>query len=487
MSDLVVGNFLHGRKDKSAGFVSRLGVTMDPALFVPYSSTPEYLYRINDAHLIDFDMPPQTTPDVERDIGLVRWNKAILFGRVKSYSIAGGYTFGSEGWPYKAPDGSVWQMTAQIQTSPSWHITVIAKPLHYDVLDLAGTPELFSFYPPWSPPDNWFINFNPKLGNKAAIHFLYSPNAYSERVDQIVELTVSGGSVSAVPTDPWVMPAITHVVLYDQAAIRTNLATPDNTLATGGGASTSIINEGATGEFHMFGTISYPVYIVNFQKVTAPITASNYKTTTVYDEIFRVAYDQSGARRVLSARTTTVDEHGATARGAITENDRWKAWYWGGAWQKLTGLGKTIEDPSPGLYPWFKGTITTALLRDGSVVCSKTVKSLEMIAGAVSTYLAPDFNHLPRDCYAASNSTVAMSGSGVATPTYDISGDMVVDEYGFMVPTYINQYQSVMGFVTPGSDFFDSAPENHPLAMQFPHVAVDPSDYSYVPTAEFVF
>lgn len=209
---LTFGNVWHGSCDATAGFRTRAGVAMPyvtKRVSMPssvfYGSTINWRTSagVSDAHLIDFGRPSLTTPDEDAAAGKHWWNKTILFGDVKSYSVlANGDGFGPSGWPYKASDGRTWFLDARYIDDRT--LGVYAKPLvlKSTLADTFIVPTVLvasislptdsSGYP---LAGDVFANFDPTSGEHAAIHSWCAGGMW------IVEATLIGGTSSdSAPT-----------------------------------------------------------------------------------------------------------------------------------------------------------------------------------------------------------------------------------------------------------------------------------------------
>ena len=201
LSELVsFGNFWHGSCDTEYGFRNRLGVPvkyLNDRVNIPrqvYGTSPNYRDNVPaySSHLVDFGTPELETPEDEAAIGKLWWNKTLLHGENKQYSVLGSYAFGSGNWPYKAPDGRTWLMYAKMLDSTT--LAIYASPiLSIESLSAAHSQEMLAsitvpFYYTHAADDPWlYSNFNPKNGAQAAVHRWSVANMW------IVEVEVSGG------------------------------------------------------------------------------------------------------------------------------------------------------------------------------------------------------------------------------------------------------------------------------------------------------
>lgn len=200
---IAFGNWWHGSYRPGEGFFSRSGVAQAILNASSVANTQRNVVG-RDAHLVDFDRTVVETPAEESAIGMERWNKAILYGKDKYYSILGSFNLGAGGWPYRAPDGFVWHLQARY-FAPST-VIVFGNVLRSDItvpsVQLAeievpadDTTSTWSWQTKTDGVSPLTLNFNPKGGAQAAAH-RYGP----QKVPMwIVEFSVSGGSATTPP------------------------------------------------------------------------------------------------------------------------------------------------------------------------------------------------------------------------------------------------------------------------------------------------
>lgn len=192
------GNWWHGSYHQTLGWRSRAGVAL-PAEITANSAAIDARNRTDtEAHLVDFGLPEVATPAAEAAAGLLRWNKALLFGREKAYNIkSGGQNFGRAGWPYRAPDGTVWHLKIAWTTSGQIEIYGrVLTPAFANPMTLVATPS-WSGLPGWSASRALAVTFAPNGGAAAAVHWrTVADNA----LNGVLELAVSGGSATTPPT-----------------------------------------------------------------------------------------------------------------------------------------------------------------------------------------------------------------------------------------------------------------------------------------------
>lgn len=205
---VTVCNPWHGHYHEENGFISRHGV---PIAFIPADPVAQQHTVVDgfgsigcDAHLVNFGMPELTTPQQMLDLGQEMWNKAILFGREKFYSIKSTWGLGALGWPYKAADGSVWFM--RVAMGPGNTAFVYADPLTFDcdppttliaTLNTPAVPTNVEYgLQTETVTGASFVNFAPNNGAKAAYHVIGSRS----EIYFILEIDVAGGDGGVHPT-----------------------------------------------------------------------------------------------------------------------------------------------------------------------------------------------------------------------------------------------------------------------------------------------
>jgi hypothetical protein len=295
------GNWWHGSVSTANQFKNRAGMTLLSGTngFLP--NTDALNANGSDAHLVDFDLPTLTTPTDDIAIGLERLNKAILFGGQKFYSICGIFQFGSGGWPYRAPDGSVWHMEAE--KISSGQLGIYAKRLRNHaggtrslVLELA-VPHYSSVH--GEAPVGVAVNFSPKGGDKAAVHSWFSTHP-TTIVCFIAELVVTGGDNNSLPS---VSGSVTHdlssalieSVLGDFVTYSTKgvVWVPHPTPPVDGGYYTSRVPDGSS-------------YIYTVEFTVADISSDTTKRAWINHYICAVVYGREGGRQELSWRSEEI-------------------------------------------------------------------------------------------------------------------------------------------------------------------------------------
>ena len=475
------GNFWHGRKDKVTGFESRSGVPLSADLFVPFRSDAAYLKTLNHAHLVDFGMPVQETPEEESLLGMTRWNKAILFGLVKSYAIGGGGygVIGPDSWPYQPPDGGVWRMRA-LQTG-AYELSILASVLLPDM----SAPE--TVIQTITSPVEFFggllVNFSPVDGGTAAVHIFTNEGDGYKVLDQIMEVRVLGGSGAGLCIGSQVLPTATIEVLYlpddlikitDDGYVTPSVAEFEvgPTVYTQG-APTGAVYLGNP-EYFYEGEVKYP-------GATARDEVTDHTTAYVH----RVAYSRTGDRAVLG-HTYHLEGHAGYLEYIGWSNFKTvRAWTYEGTLQinAIIATWSTYLDTDRTTHGnYYQGyTTTTSLTRNGSVVAAVPVQGESRTAVFRAPMLPAQHTGLPSNIYTPSSTIVALTGFGTPTPTGSLDG------YGNPTYSYVDKDAVLLGYVTADSVFMDvNNVDVHPL-LNTPPIAIDPSNDEYLPTTEWYF
>ena len=435
------GNFWHGKKIRDGGFVSSLGVAVPDAsvaLFEGYNSRKNltaYSEKLCVNHLVDFGMPSLTTPDADAAKGMVRTNKAILFGYNKQYSVCGSFFFGSDGWPYKAPDGSTWHMTAML--GENGIVTVLARPLRSDGggNDIAVTTSEAVDISNGSYLYTASTNFSPVDGSKAALHIYRTVNSevqpYAE-LRYILEIAVSGGGISNRCTGEVTPPTAEIVVTFTPATITSHFddtqepekeyigetgVTYPQSYATGA----SFV--GGQAEIHRLKRESYRGF-----------AAKQWPVRSGYAYVGAVSYAANGSRAILIGETANFGEAGYTELSPYAEYT-WESGYYNdvGIFQQkppITPLPTPsywVEGGGGSSTEWFDTQQSVSFLRNGEVVSSY----IDTPAPELSFY---------RFVISAPNVMVA-EGRGnynaAASPAYDGAGKVLI---GFLTADYVHMW-----------------------------------------------
>lgn len=195
-----VGNFWHGYYSTTAGWRSRAGAVM-PGFTPNALATGRLDINQPDAHLLDFGMPAVETPEHEAALGMERWNKAVLHGSEKYYSILSAKNFGAGGWPYRAPDGTTFFLQADTVAASGIYTLRIKAGRLTTAFTAPATIVATITLPASGGVDT--VNFSPD-GSRAAIHSYDSEYLGSTQHNTVVrwifDATVSGGSAEALPS-----------------------------------------------------------------------------------------------------------------------------------------------------------------------------------------------------------------------------------------------------------------------------------------------
>ena len=210
------GIFHHGHATES-GIFSRhdvakpIGVTWD----FPFETGRWYgLSKAEPEWLVDFGMPVVTTPQADIDAGYSRWNKLILRDIDKKIYTAdsNGYTVtvgtvGKSSWLYRATDGSVFKLTGYNNNSDSVFVQCSRGAIGSGG-DVVASVLVGGFLTEYSAAAKCLATFAPN-GQHAALNWYIEYTPYTDPlyrvandiwVQAVVEVVVSGGSQSTLPT-----------------------------------------------------------------------------------------------------------------------------------------------------------------------------------------------------------------------------------------------------------------------------------------------
>jgi hypothetical protein len=201
-----VGNFSHGSYSLDTGYTSRAGYAMPHLSTWPAATTHGNTDGF--AHLVDLGMPVITRPATAEADGYYVWEKAVLFGEDKRYSIMSGFNFGIGAWLYKAPGGNVWQMLATRPDAST--LKIEARKLNNSTAPTSLVQVLAINISAYDWGNTFFVNFDPKGSGRAAIHVHSAVGSYSGPwIEYIFETTVTGGDDPTLPT-------VTAALTYDE-------------------------------------------------------------------------------------------------------------------------------------------------------------------------------------------------------------------------------------------------------------------------------
>jgi hypothetical protein len=191
-----VGNFSHGSYSLDTGYTSRAGYAM------PYLSSlaAATTHGATDgfAHLVDLGMPAVARPETGEADGYYKWEKAILFGETKRYSIMSEFSLGIGAWIYKAPGGNVWQLLASRPTSAT--LIIEARKLNNSKVPTSLVQVLSINISAYAWGLTFFVNFDPKGSGRAAIHVHSAVGSYGGPwIEYVFETTVTGGNARTLP------------------------------------------------------------------------------------------------------------------------------------------------------------------------------------------------------------------------------------------------------------------------------------------------
>lgn len=313
---LTFGNVWHGSCDATSGFRTRAGgampyvterVLMPSGVIAGTVINGRGSTNFSATHLIDFGMPALTTPDDDAAAGKHWWNKTILFGGNKSYSVlAEGVGFGFSGWPYKASDGRTWFLYARYINDQTLGVYVKPLVLKSTLADtfVAPTALIASIALPtdssgYPLTGGVFVNFDPTSGAHAAIHGWRAGSMW------IVEATLIGGTGDSAAPDialsltrfrPWVLnPSVSGYIDESDVTFA---------LTRSGSAMRDEVNNIPWYE------VSYPVTkrgVINTTTVTSPDDRSTdaFPYTRIdisWTEVLAIGYTASGERQQIELR-----------------------------------------------------------------------------------------------------------------------------------------------------------------------------------------
>lgn len=286
-----IGNFWHGYYSDVTGWRSRAGSAMSG--FSPSPAATAKLSVIDnryDAHLVNFAMPAVATPASEAALGMERWNKAILHGRQKRYAINSLLGFGADGWPYKAPDGTVFFMR-MVATLASPNVVEVRAGKLSPSFSLPTSVIASIEVPSLSLVDD--LNFSP-AGDKACGHGYEAETAVfwtNTYLLWAVEAAISGGGADSLP-----------------AAALTLIPEDDGAFVEGPGPQVRVMTTqwiprdpvytDVTETSRTVTQASYPVAVQDTQD-GQPLFRSLFRSEGIYDRTIAITYGPDGSRQVL--------------------------------------------------------------------------------------------------------------------------------------------------------------------------------------------
>lgn len=455
------GNWWHGSYHQTLGWRSRAGVAL-PAEVTAHAAAIDARNLLDtEAQLVDMGMPAVATPAGEAAAGLLRWEKALLFGREKAYNIkSGGQNFGRAGWPYRAPDGTVWHLKIAWTTSGQIEIYGrVLTPAFANPMTLVATPA-WSGLPGWSASRTLAVTFAPTGGAAAAVHWR---TAADNALNSILELAVSGGSATTPPTISASLTypnvaSLTTTGSYPSGAITATSYISGTTVWTGGASVYSAPPAGYDPAHYATETIP-----TTRDPVSLPVSyGSPHWTRTVLGVIYGV----DGARHVLSRGD---HEHTPT----LSESQSIAA----------TGTASYLAYRASPSDPWVRGAFLSevgvrvafsttrathaeiALERDGSPVASlhtyrdhassgvQDVATGTVTGGSVTDSLSGNYLGASPRSSGMSNDTVAWIGDNAAHLVYAWAGADHAQAYGDTAAVTLDAYDRIC--VDPLTGDFD--------------------------------
>lgn len=289
-----VGNFSHGHYSLDTGYESRGGYAM--SYLSTWTAATTHDPKDGYAHLVDLGMPPVTRPATEDPLGYYKWEKAVLFGEQKRYSIMSGFNFGIGGWLYKAPLGNVWHMLATRPDAST--LKIEARKLNNSLTPTSLVQVLTIDISAYDVGDTFFVNFDPKGSGRAAIHVHSGTGLFnSPWIQYVFETTITGGDDPSLPT-------VTATLTYDGASsvVTRYVESTAQSLRFTGSYNKTVIS---TPTLYMGG----PNYIgVAEESWDSPIYATYgvaAERTSETIKVLCVAYQKDGTRVTLGLRQAT--------------------------------------------------------------------------------------------------------------------------------------------------------------------------------------
>ena len=162
--------------------------------------------------LLDFGLPAIDTTPAEAAAGMMWWEKGVFNGAARYLNPVRGTAASSiqllrTAWLYRCADGTVYSLNYDESSKKIYCLPVTVPQANIPSSGSSGTVvadlSALVFPATYVAPDilPTFVNFAPN-GSKAALHFVrieYAFSAYYVRTDAIAEVSVTAGSVSAVP------------------------------------------------------------------------------------------------------------------------------------------------------------------------------------------------------------------------------------------------------------------------------------------------
>lgn len=304
------GNWYHGSYSTTQGWRDRGGATL-PAVVrdstIAAAHTPTRLSgsRISVAHLMNWELPKTLwNTDEQKAKSSPKWGKNILHGIKKWYSVLHGAgsnsEVGSDGWLYKAPDGTTWHLFIQAGNVRAAHINALMDRSSSTIV--ASIPNSVYTYTT-TPPRNLayiHVTFSPVSGEKASAHF----HGYEGDVwftGAIVDFEVSGGNATTPPSVSVSVVASSFDELYESGIANKNRNSGPDT-------DTGYVPNGTY--------LAYEYYIKNDSLLIVPSSPGGRREQHEYfRRILLITYNKAGERVELSHyhhRATITDQIGTS-------------------------------------------------------------------------------------------------------------------------------------------------------------------------------
>mgnify|MGYP000955521500 CR=1 FL=1 len=299
---VTMGDWYHGSYSTVQGWRDRVGAALPAAVrdsTVAAAHTPTRLSssRIGAAHLMNWELPKAFWNTDERKAkSSSKWGKNILHGIKKWYSVLHGAgsnsEVGSDGWLYRAPDGTTWHLFIQNRNVRAAHINALMDRSSSTVV--ASIPDSVYTYTTTPPRDLAYIHvtFSPVSGEKASAHF----HGYEGDVwftGAIVDFEVSGGNATTPPSVSVSVVASSFDELYESGVANKNRNSGPDT-------DTGYVPNGTY--------IAYEYYIKNDSLLIVPSSPGWRREQHTYSRrILLITYNKAGERVEISHYDHRVD------------------------------------------------------------------------------------------------------------------------------------------------------------------------------------
>lgn len=251
----------------------------------------------------DFGAPAVSTSSADSGVGMTWLNKAVWVGYYKLIAAVhspGPDTpkIGQLGWPYKAPDGSVWWLFAEVSSAGNLVIYANQAPMNSG----AGATSAASVAvnkAQWDASVSW-VNFAPD-GSKATIHSATEDSLHGLSVIGAWECAVTGGSATTPPTVTLAASGEDFSEQHSQTVVYRDGGYPTFT-----SQDVSTLYNGY--DYGTYPEITYTGVYAGGNITTTPGGNFTEDTTEEWSQVVAIVYSTSGQRQVLSTKRTRVIE-----------------------------------------------------------------------------------------------------------------------------------------------------------------------------------